>query len=153
MLVNCAVTLFEVEGVSLTGNDSEATACIRPEAGPVASGVVTGPKDTGAPTGLPLTKNCTLPLSGSTLGSGNRTAVMSACSTVMSLYWTGFGDAEEVDFVLDFTFTLKVQLALLPARSVAVQVTVVSPTGNDEPEGGLQVNVTPGQLSVTVGFG
>ena len=35
--------------------------------------------------------------------------------------------------------------------SFAVQVTVVVPTGKQVPEGGLQVNVAPGQLSFTVG--
>jgi len=41
----------------------------------------------------------------------------------------------------------------LPDVSVAVQVTVVVPTGNGEPEGGEQVKVTPEQLSLTVGLG
>jgi hypothetical protein len=50
-----------------------------------------------------------------------------------------------------FTVTVKEQLAVLPAPSVAVQVTVVVPFGKVEPEGGLQVTVTPGQLSVGVG--
>lgn len=39
----------------------------------------------------------------------------------------------------------------LPAASVAMQVTVVLPTLNVEPLGGLQVAVAPGQLSATVG--
>jgi hypothetical protein len=40
----------------------------------------------------------------------------------------------------------------LPAASLTVQVTVVVPTGNDEPEGGVQTGVpTPAQLSETVG--
>nr|WP_180230675.1 hypothetical protein [Bacillus pseudomycoides] len=37
--------------------------------------------------------------------------------------------------------------------SVAVQVTVVSPTGNRDPEAGLQLTLTPGQLLLAVGFG
>jgi len=40
---------------------------------------------------------------------------------------------------------------VLPDLSVAVQVTVIVPTGNIEPEGGLQLTVTPGQLSVAAG--
>src|SRR5689334_13858137 len=46
-----------------------------------------------------------------------------------------------------FTTTLKVHLALLPLLSVAVQVTVVVPTGNLDPDTGTQVTlaVTPGQ--------
>lgn len=39
---------------------------------------------------------------------------------------------------------------MLPEVSVAVQVTVVVPTGKTEPEAGLQTTVTPGQLSLAV---
>lgn len=42
---------------------------------------------------------------------------------------------------------------MLPDASVAVQVTVVVPTGRIDPEGGLQTVVTPGQLSEAVGGG
>ena len=42
---------------------------------------------------------------------------------------------------------------MLPDVSVAVQVTVVVPFGKQEPEGGLQTTVTPGQLSVAIGVG
>jgi hypothetical protein len=49
------------------------------------------------------------------------------------------------------TKTRKLQVAVLPAASVAVQVTVVVPTGKQEPEGGLQVTVAPEQLSVAAG--
>ena len=41
--------------------------------------------------------------------------------------------------------------AVLPEASVAVQVTVVVPTGKADPEGGTQTTVTPGQLSDAVG--
>jgi hypothetical protein len=51
------------------------------------------------------------------------------------------------------TVTVKLQLAVLPEASVAVQVTVVVPIGKHDPETGLQTKVTPGQLSLTVGFG
>ena len=51
------------------------------------------------------------------------------------------------------TVTVKVQLAELPDSSVAVQVTVVVPTGKVEPEGGRQAADAPGQLSATVGGG
>ena len=54
-------------------------------------------------------------------------------------------------FSLSLTVTVNVQLPGLPDASVAVQVTVDVPTGNDEPDGGTQVGVlTPGQLSVAV---
>lgn len=44
------------------------------------------------------------------------------------------------------------QLALFVtvAASFAIHVTVVVPFGKTDPEGGLQVTVTPGQLSVAV---
>jgi hypothetical protein len=51
------------------------------------------------------------------------------------------------------TLTLNEQVAVLPEASVAVQVTVVVPTGKVEPEGGTQATVTPGQLSAAVGGG
>src|SRR5580765_7418545 len=50
------------------------------------------------------------------------------------------------------TVTLKLHIAGFPAASCAVQVTIVAPTGNVLPLGGLQA--TPGfggQLSVAVG--
>jgi len=52
---------------------------------------------------------------------------------------------------VSLTVTLKVHIAVLPAPSVAVQVTVVVPFVKAEPDGG--VHVTPGeavQLSVAV---
>jgi len=48
------------------------------------------------------------------------------------------------------TETVKLQVAVLPEASVAVQVTVVTPTGKQLPEGGLHTTTTPGQLSVAV---
>src|SRR3954465_5508939 len=41
----------------------------------------------------------------------------------------------------------------LPARSLAQQVTVVLPTGKDDPEGGVQTTESSLQLSSAVGFG
>lgn len=46
--------------------------------------------------------------------------------------------------------TVKLHVAVLPEASVAVQVTVVTPVGKQEPDAGLQTTVTPGQLSVAV---
>ncbi len=54
---------------------------------------------------------------------------------------------------LSTTVTVKVQEAVLPDASVAVQVTGVAPFGKVEPDGGLQLVVTPGQLSLAVGAG
>src|SRR4029453_18905552 len=49
------------------------------------------------------------------------------------------------------TVTVKLQVAVFPDVSVAVQVTVVGPTGKHEPDAGVQAAVTPGQLSLAVG--
>ena len=49
------------------------------------------------------------------------------------------------------TVTVKVQLAVFALASVAVQVTVVVPTGNVEPLAGVQLAVAPEQLSPGVG--
>jgi hypothetical protein len=48
------------------------------------------------------------------------------------------------------TVTMKLQVAVLLAASVAVQVTVVAPIGKQEPDGGLHPTLTPGQLSEAV---
>jgi len=40
---------------------------------------------------------------------------------------------------------------VLPDVSVAVQLTLVVPSGKVDPVGGVQVTETPGQLSVTAG--
>ena len=48
------------------------------------------------------------------------------------------------------TVMVKLQVAVLPEASVAVQVTVVTPTGKQLPEAGLQTTTTPGQLSLAV---
>ena len=55
-----------------------------------------------------------------------------------------------VGFALSLTVTVKLQIAVLPDASFAVQVTVVVPFGKVEPDGGLQLPVTPEQLSVAV---
>ena len=50
-----------------------------------------------------------------------------------------------------FTVTVNVQVDVLPQTSVAVEVTVVTPTGNAKPEAGLLTTLTtPLQLSVAV---
>ena len=48
---------------------------------------------------------------------------------------------------MSFTVTVNEQLDELPAESVAVELTVVVPLGNVEPEGGLDTTTTPAQLS------
>ena len=51
---------------------------------------------------------------------------------------------------LSVTVTVKLQRAVWPCASLAVQLTVVVPTGKSEPEAGLQLMVAPGQLSLAV---
>jgi hypothetical protein len=52
---------------------------------------------------------------------------------------------------VSLTVTLKLQVEVLPDASVAVQVTLVVPCWNVEPEAGAQAVVTPAQLSPAVG--
>jgi len=51
------------------------------------------------------------------------------------------------------TVTVKEQLLALPVLSVAVQDTVVVPTGKAVPDAGVQKERAPGQLSEIVGEG
>jgi hypothetical protein len=51
---------------------------------------------------------------------------------------------------VSLTMTRKLQLAVLLALSVAVQVTVWVPLAKVEPLGGMQLTVTLGQLSVAL---
>ena len=51
---------------------------------------------------------------------------------------------------LSLTVTVNEQLSLLPAASVATDLTVVVPLGNVEPDAGVETTVTPGQLSLAV---
>src|SRR5438093_10836073 len=52
---------------------------------------------------------------------------------------------------VSLTVIVKLQVAVSPAASVAVQVTVLVPIGNGVPLAGLPLTVAPGQLSVGVG--
>jgi hypothetical protein len=49
------------------------------------------------------------------------------------------------------TVTVKLHEAVRLDASVAVQVTVVVPLANVDPDAGLHTTVTPGQLSLPVG--
>ena len=48
------------------------------------------------------------------------------------------------------TVTVNAHAPVLPVASVAVQLTVVTPTGNVEPDAGTHTIPTPGQLSDAV---
>ena len=52
-----------------------------------------------------------------------------------------------------FTVMLNTHVAVCPQASLAVQVTVVVPTGKVLPEGGLQTTVTGGQPPLVAGGG
>ena len=53
-----------------------------------------------------------------------------------------------------FTVTVKEQKFVFLEASVPLHVTVVVPSGNTEPEAGIEVLlVAPGQLSVIIGAG
>jgi hypothetical protein len=51
------------------------------------------------------------------------------------------------------TVTVKLQLAVFPPKSVTVQVTVLVPSGNEPPDGGLHTGAPTPQLPPTVGAG
>ena len=51
------------------------------------------------------------------------------------------------------TLTRNEQPDLFPTTSVAIQVTVVTPSGKLVPEAGEHTTITPGVLSVTAGGG
>ena len=59
---------------------------------------------------------------------------------------------ETVGGVVSATVTVKLPFAVLPARSVALQFTVVVPSGKAEPDGGGQDGVSdvPPSAAVTV---
>src|SRR5262245_60667488 len=53
--------------------------------------------------------------------------------------------------VVSLTVTWNVAVAVFPAASLAVQLTVVVPSGNSEPDAGVQLTATgPSTLSVAV---
>ena len=56
------------------------------------------------------------------------------------------------EMVQGMTVTVNMQLAML-VPSVAVQVTVVVPCGNIEPDAGIHITIGLGQLSITIGAG
>ena len=51
---------------------------------------------------------------------------------------------------MSFTVTVNMQVAVFPDASVAVAATVVVPFGKNDPDAGLAITATPGQLSVAV---
>ncbi len=95
--------------------------------------------------------------------AGEQTTVPQVPVVVGALYvttaphWFGsllcvlFAGQVIVQGAVPVTVTVKVQEAVLLDASVAVQVTVVVPTGKQVPDAGTQEAVAPRQLSVGVG--
>ena len=78
--------------------------------------------------------------------------VTTAVQTFGSVFLVMFaGQPPIVGCCVSFTVTVKVQIPVLFARSVAVQLTVVTPFWNVEPAAGVHVAVALGQLSEGVG--
>jgi len=81
---------------------------------------------------------------------GNNTGTATTTVTAQAdLAVTKSDSPDPISAGVNLTYTIN--FAVFPAVSVAVQVTVVVPTGNIEPDGGTQATVTPGQLSFAVG--
>ena len=74
------------------------------------------------------------------------------------LHWPGavfvmiFAGQVTTGTSVSLTMMLKLQVAVLPAASVAVQVTVLVPLAKVEPLAGAHTEVAPGQLSLTAGL-
>ena len=62
-----------------------------------------------------------------------------------------FAGHETVGACVSCTVTVNEQLPVFAEASVAVHVTVVTPTGKDDPDNGAHTTVAPGQLSEAVG--
>ena len=75
--------------------------------------------------------------------------ITGAVGAALHTVWLGTGSTDGIGRMV----TVNEQVAVLPAASVAVDVTVVTPTGNTLPDAGTDTTVTPGQLSMTVGAG
>ena len=71
--------------------------------------------------------------------------IFGSFAVVMLAGQTMVGDCVSVMVIVN------VQVAVLPDASVAVDVTVVVPTGKKLPDAGTETTVVPGQLSVAVG--
>ena len=81
------------------------------------------------------------------LGADHVTAAVQAPPSVFRVMFAG---QVMLGCSASLTVTVKLQLLVLPTASVAVQLTVVVPFANVLPLVGLQLKLTPGQLSVAV---
>jgi len=76
--------------------------------------------------------------------------------TLLRLHWPGSAVSTRLleqlitEPCVSVTVTVKLQLDVLPLASVAVLVTVVTPTGNMLPLGGLLIRLVTPQLSVAL---
>ncbi len=62
-----------------------------------------------------------------------------------------FAGQVTVGACVSWIVTVKLHAPVFAEASVAVQVTVVTPTGKADPDAGTHTTVAPGQLSVAVG--
>jgi hypothetical protein len=137
--------LFEAQ-VVIVGAAAGTTVTVKPQLAPPLLLQFTGVAPTGkveADGGL----HVTVPQEPLVVGSANVTT---------ALHWpagavTVISPGQVIVQLPLVTVTLKLQLTLLPDESVPVQLTVVVPIRNDEPEGGLQTTTT--QFPVVVGAG
>jgi len=100
-----------------------------------------------------------LPLAGThpTVTPGQLSVAVAAKVTLALPHWPASAEATmaaghvTTGFSLSLIVTVKLQVAMLPLASVAVQVTVWTPTAKVLPLAGKHATVAPAQLSVTVG--
>ena len=104
---------------------------------------------------MPLAK--ALPLAGVQLAvTPEQLSVAVAAKFTIRLHWPGavfvtiFAGQVTTGASLSLTVTVKLQLVEFPNASVAVQLTAVIPLAKALPFVGVQLTVTPGQLSVAV---
>jgi hypothetical protein len=83
-------------------------------------------------------------------------SVAAGTNVTMAVHWPGsvlltmLAGQTSAGFSVSLTTTEKLQPVALPDASVAVQLTELVPFAKVEPEGGVQTNVVPGQLSPVV---
>ena len=76
------------------------------------------------------------------------------CEPLRAVAFRLGGGGSSIEKLTCLTVMIKLHKAELPAASVTVQSTAVTPTGNDEPEAGMQTGARIfGQLSETTGVG
>src|SRR5438874_2336443 len=97
---------------------------------------------------VPTGKTLPEPGVATTLATEQLSVVAGNGKVTTALHWPGsfvvmiFGEAASTGASKSLTVMVKLVLVLLPHASVAVQVTVLVPTGNEEPEARSQLTGT-----------